>query len=194
MYKNPVTVAQFRKYDNANGNKYNWNEKKPSWGWLDNHPMVNVSWMEATAYATWAGVALPTEAQWEYAARGGLDGKNYPWGDDWDGSKCANSVEPNDLYGTKPVESYAANGYGLYDMAGNVWQWCADFYDSGYYKTAAARGRDPKGPASGTSRVLRGGSWYVGSEGVFRCAFRDYVVPDDWYNGSGFRCCAVAPE
>ncbi len=190
MYKTPVTVAQFRTYDAANGSKYDWTKNKPDWGWLDEHPMVNVSWTEASAYAQWAGVVLPTEAQWEYAARGGFAGKNYPWGDDWDGSKCANSVKPNDLKGTKAVKSYAENGWGLYDMAGNVWQWCADWYDKAYYQTAAASQTDPRGASSGTFRVLRGGSWGGDSETYFRCADRDYYIPDDWNGIIGFRCCS----
>ncbi len=197
MYKNLVTVAQFRNFDKANGNKYDWvtNEPKPG-GWIDDHPMVNVSWEDvseksvAYSYAKWAGVALPTEAQWEYAARGGLAGKEYPWGDNWDnGSRCANSVSPNTLTGTKKVGSYDPNGYGLYDMAGNVWEWCADYHGTDYYSTEEAK-TDPIGPLTGSSRVLRGGSWIDTSEDLFRCAFRSDGYPTFRLSGYGFRCCS----
>jgi formylglycine-generating enzyme required for sulfatase activity len=193
MYKTPVTVAQFRKYCDSGqfnrdfGKDYYWNDNQPP----NNYPMVNVSWTEAAAYAKWAGVVLPTEVQWEYAARGGLVGKNYPWGDDWDGAKCANSVKPNHLIGTKPVASYAANGYGLYDMAGNVWQWCVDWYAKDYYGTEAAKGPAPTDSATDSLRVCRGGSWYDGSEDDFRCARRFACKPGSGGYFIGFRCCAL---
>ncbi len=192
IYTTPVTVAQFRKYDNANGKKYDWKRFKPEWGWVDNHPMVIVTWDDASAYAKWAGGSLPTEAQWEKAARGGQEGEEYPWGDGWDAKKCASTDDAKNLFSTKPVKSYPANGYGLYDMAGNVWEWCSDWYDEDYYKTPEASQKDPIGPPNGISQVLRGGAWLVHDEFFFRCAFRLNYLPDEWLYGVGFRCVTLS--
>ena len=187
MYKNDVTVAQFRKYDEANENKFDWNGRKPDWGWIDDHPMVRVDWNEAQAYCKWAGVRLPTEAEWEHAARGPNNTK-FPWGDEFDGSKCANFVSPNSLKGTKPVGSFAPNGYGLYDMSGNVWNWCSDWYEKEYTGSDAT---DPQGAGSGSGRVLRGGSWGDSGAGYFRSSYRFYFVPSGKSSNFGFRCVSV---
>jgi len=130
IYKYEVTVAQYRKFCNETGSNM---PEAPSWGWQDDHPIVHVSWDNATAYTQWAGVRLPTEAQWEKAARG-TDGRAYPWGNEWDATKCANSVGQR-LSSTKPIGSYPSDTspYGALDMAGNVWEWCADWYDGNYY-------------------------------------------------------------
>jgi formylglycine-generating enzyme required for sulfatase activity len=146
MDKAEVRVGQFKQLVNEAGYSYNkWNDvDKYSPG--DRYPMIYVSWNDAVAYAKWVGKRLPTEAEWEYAARGGLAGKRYPWGDEishdnanYDGtdgqskwSKCA------------PVGSFAPNGYGLYDMAGNVWEWTADWYAKDYYQNSSAK--NPLGP------------------------------------------------
>lgn len=187
MYQYPVTVPQYRSFCLATNRKM---LRHPRWGWKDDHPIVNVSWNDATAYTQWAGVRLPTEAQWEKAARG-TDGRKFPWGNEWDGSKCANSVGRKSLSSTKPVGSYpqGASPYGCTDMAGSVWAWCADWYGERYYSSSPSK--NPPGPNSGDDRVLRGGSWNYRDEGYFRCSYRNGLVPDVRDNYWGFRCVAL---
>lgn len=124
-----------------------------------NHPVVGINYGDAQKYAKWEGKRLPTEAEWEYAARGGLAGKDFPSGNVWtkekakqDSSGWKNLIEP--------VGSYDPNGYGLYDMSGNVWEWVADRYSETYY--AISDHENPKGPNKGANRVIRGGSWHSG--------------------------------
>jgi len=196
MDKTEVTVAQYQRFVNATGRQMpdKWDEQLQN----PNRPAVYVSWDDANAYASWAGKRLPAEAEWEYAARGGntgLGGKpkyDYPWGDDASSSK-ANFDVNNNLWCNwenakqylKDVGSYAANGYGLYDMAGNVWEWCADWSDGDYYKISPSR--NPQGPPDGAYRVLRGGSWCLEAN-VMRCANRRGRAPAVRGELVGFRC------
>ena len=150
------------------------------------HPAVNVSWNDAQTYCEWVGGSLPTEAQWEKAARG-TDGRTYPWESEGIDESLAN-IDAN-IGDTTPVGSYpkGASPYGALDMAGNVWEWVADWYANDYY--ASSPNENPAGPQHGTFRVLRGGAWYNGSGNV-RAADRYYESMTLSYFGNGFRCAA----
>jgi len=183
IYKNEVTVGQYKQFCAATGRTV------PDGQGADDHPVVNVSWFDAVAYCRWAGVRLPTEAQWEKAARG-TDGRVYPWGNDWDDYDIkANTDEyqkSSQVHGTTAVGSFpkGASPYGCMDMAGNVWEWCQDWYDDvDYYKNSPTS--NPTGPASGQYRVLRGGSWGNNSNDC-RCAFRSCLDPSNGNDGFGF--------
>ncbi len=191
-----VTVGQFREFVQQSGYKYggNW-DSVARYSPGDDYPMVNVSWNEATAYAKWAGKRLPTEAEREYAARGGLVGKRYSWGDDeslagdyanYDGTDGKDKWNLS----TAPVGSFAANGYGLYDMAGNVWEWCQDWYDFYYYSNSPAK--NPLGPGTDGYRVLRGSGWICNAS-YLRVAHRGFNDPDSRYGYGGFRCVSGSP-
>ena len=207
MDKYEVTNAQYKRFVDANpqwrkgnikrrfhnGNYLiHWNGNDYPVGKAD-HPVVAVSWFAAMAYSQWAGKRLPTEAEWEKAARGGLAGKKYPWGDTIDASKANYNENVDD---TTVVGSYAPNDYGLYDMTGNVIEWCLDKYDDEFYEVSPERN-----PISGGSiqsikdnytniwemRVRRGGSWANFTDKM-RCAQRSYGGPSQTYTIIGFRC------
>jgi formylglycine-generating enzyme required for sulfatase activity len=183
IYKTPVTVAQFRKFYADTGRTL---RTRPPWGWHDEHPMVNVTAEYAAAYACWAGAALPTEAEWEFAARG-TDARIYPWGNEWDPERCCNSVVVR-RPGVAPVGAYplGANPRGIMDMAGNVWEWTADWYEQTYYSFAPER--NPTGPDRGSYRVLRGGSWGNELPHDYRATTRVACEPGARGGSIGFRC------
>jgi len=186
MYKNSVTVGQYRKFCAVTKRAM---PPEPSWKWQDDNPVVNVSWDDAVAYTKWAGMALPTEAQWEKAARG-AEGRIFPWGDGWDAAKCVNGF--NSGHRTQPVGSIAADisPYVCLEMVGNVWQWCADWYYDCYYRVAPAK--NPPGPVVGIRRVIRGGSWYFEDPYDYRTSYRAKGKPSERINFCGFRCCSGA--
>ena len=234
MYKHEVTVAQFQRFAEATGHKteaekegkgigYNFEENKAQWiegaSWRcpfekgvaakPGHPVVQVSWDDAQAYCRWASVRLPTEAEWEYAARGGntgLAGKPhhaFVWGSDapskavanmWDEAAARRYPKTNYLKvakyddgyaSTAPVGTYPPNGFGLLDMGGNVYEWCSDWYGEDYYRQSVPQ--NPKGPSSGKDRVLRGGAWSTPPSNL-RVAYRYRYLPTFRLFYAGFRC------
>lgn len=198
MDKYEVTVGQFKRFLQETGYEFNRSLWQRLWvSPTDDHPIVNVDWYAATAYADWAGKRLPTEAEWEYAARGALVGMRFPWGNEithddanfhrtW--GKGITHDYPNFIntggkdrwrYSTAPVGSFEPNGYGLYDMAGNVAEWCQDWYSSDYYLVSPAD--NSKGPETGETKVTRGGHWYSWDKGL-RVYNRGDNPPDvEWF-------------
>jgi formylglycine-generating enzyme required for sulfatase activity len=157
------------------------------------HPVVLVRYDDAQAYCRWLSdalgrvVRLPTEAEWEKAARGGLEALRYPWGDDIDPSRGNYLADPSVKRerGTRPTGTYPPNAYGLYDVSGNVWEWVSDWYSAEYYGLGEMR--DPLGPSTGSMRIVRGGSWVNDDVSMLRCAYRHQVPPDTYAHSIGFR-------
>jgi sulfatase modifying factor 1 len=148
------------------------------------YPVVGISWFDAVKYAQWAGKRLPTEAEWEFAARGGLTGMEYPNGNTW--SKERKMNKPGEwLNRIGKVQDDEPNGYGLFQMAGNVWEWTADAYSEGYYKTSPSN--NPAGPLTGSNRVIRSGSWHSGP--MCKKVYYRKGLPSNWVDFAvGFRC------
>ncbi len=166
------------------------------------HPVVHVSWNDAAAYAAWALKVLPTEAQWEYAARGGLEQKLYPWGDEltpggqhrcniWQGNFPFEDTAEDGYAGTCPVDAFSPNGYGLYSVTGNVWEWCADWFQVAISPEGALL--DPAGPIHGSSKVMKGGSFLCHASycNRYRVAARTSNTPDSSTSNIGFRCAKL---
>ena len=171
---------------------YEWRDGEPPAG-HGMHPVVLVGYEDAVAYCRWLSgvigqrVRLPTEAEWEKAARGGAEGLRFPWGNEIDPSRgnFLADAASKPRRGTRPAGTYPPNAYGLYDVAGNAWEWVSDWYDRDYYALADAI--DPAGPPTGTMRIVRGGSWLNDDVSMLRCAYRHKVPPDTYAYSIGFR-------
>ncbi|MGH9346616.1 MAG: formylglycine-generating enzyme family protein [Vicinamibacterales bacterium] len=185
MMAHEVTVMAFREYAAKAGRPF---PAQPEWSAGD-HPIVNVTWGDAVRFCEALGGRLPTEAEWECAARGGKDGTIYPWGDRYE----AGLVNDSDGFrhaATTPAGKYPPNAYGLHDVIGNVWEWVHDWSSDEYYARSPAA--DPTGPSSGEARVTRGGAWRPYPR-VFRLSNRGRSRPDRANYYIGFRCARSAP-
>ena len=224
MDAHEVTVAEFAQFVESTGyvteaEEFGWSGvfdlKAREWKYLDgacwrhphgpdstaalDEPVAQVSYNDALAYAGWAKKSLPTEAEWEYAARGRLAGKTYAWGDElrpggkpvanwWQGPFPDCDTGEDGYKGLAAVGKFAPNGFGLYDMACNVWEWCSDWFDKGYYRNSPAM--NPAGPQAGKERIIRGGSWLCSEDycAGYRVAARSHATAETALNNLGFRC------
>jgi formylglycine-generating enzyme len=165
----------------------------------DEYPVTHVSWNDAAEFARWAGKRLPTEAEWEFAARGGLEQNRFPWGDElmpggrhvcniWQGEFPARDLAEDGYAGTSPVTAFPPNAYGLFSMSGNTWEWCADWFHPAYHLVGAKT--NPAGPAEGAARVMKGGSYLCHASycNRYRVAARTANTPDSSTTNIGFRC------
>lgn len=224
MDRTEVTVAQFQQFISATG--YKTESERLGWsGVFDTEtgewtkgdgaywrhpegpgttapptePVTHISFADAQAYAKWAGKRLPTEAEWEYASRGGLKGAKYAWGNEllnddkpvsnwWQGEFPRENTNKDGYLRRAPVASFPPNGYGLYDMTANVWEWTSDWYDDDYYSVSPKD--NPQGPESGEEKTIRGGGWMCSLNFCqgFRVAARNHTAPDSGLNNLGFRC------
>jgi len=187
-----VSNREYEAYCKSSGYKY------PEFWGMDlyrsgpdypDYPVVGVSQFDATQYAEWAGKRLPTEAEWEYAARGGLEDISYPYGEKADHS-MSRLNDPEAVKGPVKTGSYPPNGYGLYDMSGNVWEWVSDWFSESYYSESPEQ--NPNGPSTGTFRVFRGGGWHSGPGCT--TVHRRNALPSHWVDfAGGFRCVKDLP-
>ncbi len=166
---------------------------------------MHVSWNDAAAYCAWAGLRLPTEAEWEYAARGGLEQKRLPWGDEltpggvwrsniWQGTFPSLNTAEDGYVGTAPVDAFPPNGHGLHNISGNVWEWCADWFHTTFHRHGPTD--DPTGPPAGEAKVIRGGSYLCHDSycNRYRVAARSSNTPDSSTGNMGFRCARDAGD
>jgi len=205
--KYELTNSEYAKFIQATGHRkpWYWKDGKVNPG-QEKWPVYDVSWDDAVAYCAWAGKRLPTEAEWEKADRGGLDRKLYSWGDELDPEVSAGEGKPpakkkmahiEGTEGPMNVGSFPPNGYGLYDMTGNVWEWASDWYSRDYY--AWGPSKNPKGPDTGEYRVMRGGGWSNneepfrnGQRSLIGAHYRNYAPPSQISDAVGFRCAKDA--
>jgi sulfatase modifying factor 1 len=172
MMKHPVTVSQYKAFCKSVNCQM---PATPNWGWIDDHPIVNISWQDANNFAEWLELSLPTTEEWQLASRG-VYGRKYPWGNDWDPDRCCNSVK-GQIKSTAKIGSYPAgvSPYGIHDMAGNVWEWtCSKYNNSDEY-------------------IIQGGSWFNFNEVNFANSYLNHRLPDNFYNNVGFRCILRLP-